>query len=289
MPTAVCPGHITCFFQPAGPTDGNYLARGSRGAGIRIALGATVDLQPRTGTAVKVVIDGVGSPAPVTQAVLEMLLPGQGCEVVVTNDVPCGQGFGMSAAGAIAVALCAAEMTGKDADLAYMAAHTAEIVGGGGLGDVAALTCLADQPVRVKPGLPPLGRVIGTGLSFSRLTLAVLGPKLNTGAVLADAERCRALTDAGQVAVDEFLAAPMRERLFAISNRFAADTGVEGQAVGTAVRALRAQGIQAAMCMLGNSLCADAAEEEVREIIGDAGYFECASTSEQAHLLIHTA
>lgn len=289
MPTAVCPGHITCFFQPAGPADGNYLARGSRGAGIRISLGATVDLQRRAGAAVKVTIDGTASPAPVTRAVLEMLLPDQGCEVTVTDGVPCGQGFGMSAAGAIAVALCAAQLAGKGADLAYMAAHTADIVGGGGLGDVAALTCPSDQPVRVRPGLPPLGEVVGTGLTFGRLTLAVLGPKLSTGAVLADPERCRALTAAGKVAVDEYLAAPTRERLFAIANRFAAETGVESPAVGAAVRALRARGIPAAMCMLGNSLCAEAAEEEVREIVGEAEFFSCASTAVPARLLNHTA
>ncbi|MDD2626821.1 MAG: pantothenate kinase, partial [Candidatus Methanomethylophilus sp.] len=128
MPTAFCPGHLTCFFQPAGPTDGNYAARGSRGAGIRISLGATVTVSERSDRTVKVVINGTESSAPVTKEVLRLLLPERGLDVDVTDQIPCGQGFGLSAAGAVAAAFCASEMADLNEDDAFRAAHRADIV-----------------------------------------------------------------------------------------------------------------------------------------------------------------
>ncbi|MDD4222034.1 MAG: pantothenate kinase [Methanomethylophilus sp.] len=286
MPTAFCPGHLTCFFQPAGPTDGNYAARGSRGAGIRISLGATVTVSERSDRTVKVVIDGTESSAPVTKEVLRLLLPERGLDVDVTDQIPCGQGFGLSAAGAVAAAFCASEMADLNEDDAFRAAHRADIVGGGGLGDVAALQCLADQPVRETPGLPPLGKVTGTGLIFRRLTLAVLGPKMNTGTVLGDSDRRSLIERVGKETVNAFLAAPTHEALFRLANQFSVLTMVESPAVADAVRRLRGQGIRAGMCMLGNSIFADAGLDEVREVLAaDVPMWECRSTASPAKLI----
>lgn len=106
MITARCPGHITCIFAPGERGDAS-LDTGSRGIGIRTAAGAGVSVSETSGTSVRVVIDGKESEAPVTRNVMERMAPGRGFEVYVENDLPVGQGFGMSAAGAVCAALCA--------------------------------------------------------------------------------------------------------------------------------------------------------------------------------------
>lgn len=284
MVAAFCPGHITCFFQPSEPKGADLLARGSRGAGIRISAGSEVVMEERPDDRVTVTIDGAENAAPVTRHVLSQMLPGRGFDIIVSNDVPTGEGFGMSASGAIAAAMCAASVLGGDIEDVYENAHRAEILGGGGLGDVSAISSLAHLPVRVSAGLPPKGRVIDAGFSFDRLTLAVLGPKMNTGRILGDPRNYNAIVSAGAAAMERFLKYSDRESLFAISNIFSSLTGVESPEVSEAIKDLGARGIRAGMCMLGNSIFADAPADEVASVLGDAAVFECRSTDEPPRL-----
>ncbi len=283
MATAFCPGHITCFFTPAGDPSDDLLRRGSLGAGIRTSLGASADVCERSG--IRTVMDGRECELEVTSRVLEILAPGRGFDVTVENGLPCGEGFGMSAAGAVAAALAVADICGIDRQTAFEAAHRAEILGGGGLGDVSALYCLGHQPVRVKEGIPPYGEVVSTGVRFDRLTLAVLGPKMHTGNVLGDPARFAAISEAGRRAVGEYLEDPGPGRLYSIANRFSAEAGVECGAVSSALEKLHAEGHMAAMCMLGNSVFTDAPPEEAESLLGpDARVFSCASTDREAEV-----
>ena len=282
MPTAFCPGHITCFFAP-GRTDGDLLSRGSRGVGIRTTLGATVELNETSGSKVDVIIDGVSSNAPVTRAVLEELLPGRGVEVVVTDGLPVSQGFGMSAAGAVAAALCAVEVAGLPEARAWEAAHKAEIIGGGGLGDVSALSLPAHVPVRDAEGLPPHGCVTDSGVSFSVLSVAVIGPKMHTGQVLSDPERRRRIAEAGESSMRVFNGT--RSSLFEQSNRFSSVAGVEAPELTSAIRTLHEGHRRAAMCMLGNSLFTDSPVIMVKDALPDAEVFSTMSTSEPARII----
>ena len=281
MVSAFCPGHITCFFTPAGDLSADLLSRGSLGAGIRTSLGAFADVHERSGT--RTVMDGSETDLPVTSRVLELLAPGRGFDVSVENGLPCGEGFGMSAAGAVAVALAVADICGIGKQEAFEAAHKAEILGGGGLGDVSALYCLGHQPVRVKEGIPPYGEVIPTGVEFKQLTLAVLGPKMHTGSVLSDPVRVSAISNAGRRAVKEYLVKPDLGKLYGLSNRFSVEAGVECAEVSDALSKLHAEGYRAAMCMLGNSIFTDAPETEAESLLGPgANIFSCSSTDKSA-------
>lgn len=228
MISAYCPGHITCAFVPEREAP-EPLAVGSRGIGIRIAAGARVGMAEVPGDSVKVIIDGRPSEAPVTRRVLGALLPGRGLEVEVSNDLPVGQGFGMSAAGAVAAALCAAEIAGLDERAAWETAHLAEIGGGGGLGDVSGLYGRFDVPVRTRAGLPPAGEVVDSGISFDTLSVAVIGGPIDTGTMLADADAGLAIRRAG----DAVLSRHMGDAgsLFAASNGFSQAAGIESPAV----------------------------------------------------------
>ena len=278
MVTAFCPGHITCFFSPAGDPSDDILHRGSIGAGIRTSLGTRVEVTERSGSIVHMVMDGQEADLPVTRLVADSMAPGRGLDITIENDLPCGEGFGMSASGAIAVAFALSEILGKDDQYAFEIAHAAEIRGGGGRGDVSAIQCPAHQPVRVRQGIAPYGETVGTGVRFDGLILAVLGTKMNTGKVLGDPERHSAIQKAGRSAVSDYLEGPTTELLFSLSNKFSADTGLECEAVSTAISELRSAGYHAAMCMLGNSIFTDAPADVTESLLGTDAVFSCGST-----------
>ncbi|MDR2698597.1 MAG: pantothenate kinase [Candidatus Methanoplasma sp.] len=283
MTSAFCPAHITCFFSPVHSE--NILEKGSRGAGIRLRSGTTVHLDEIKGST-KVRIDGKIANASITRHVLEQMAPGRSFDVTVECDLPIGQGFGMSASGAVAAALCLSEITGKSRKEAFEAAHTAEVVCGGGLGDVAGLMHEGDVPIRTRAGMPPFGRTADRGIAFERMTLVVLGRKLSTAGVLGDAERVKRICSAGDAVVDEFSERGTKDRLFELSGRFSAEAGIMGPAVADAVKTMEKNGIRASMCMLGNSIFTDATEEEVRDAIGDRGrIFTTSSTDGPARII----
>jgi pantoate kinase len=283
MTSAYCPSHVTCFFRPE--DSDNILQKGSRGVGIRLKAGTTLYMDEIQGNT-KIIINGKEDPASITKHVLEHMAPDRRFEVNVECGLPPGQGFGMSASGAIAAALCISEITGKSTAEAFEAAHIADAVCGGGLGDVAGLMHNGDVPVRIKAGMPPLGSVTDNGISFERLTVVILGQKMETAGVLGDPVKLEKICSAGDVAMGEYLSNASKDALFKISARFSLDTGIRSAKVSEAIRKLENNGIRSSMCMLGNSIFADAAEEDVVEVIGDSGkIFYSQSTNEPARII----
>lgn len=283
MTSAFCPAHITCFFRPAASE--NTLKSGSRGVGIRLKAGTSVHVEEITGKT-KIFIDGRKDTAKITKYVLEHMAPDRCFEVNAECGVPPGQGFGMSASGAIAAALCVSEITGKSRAEAFETAHAAEVICGGGLGDVSGLMHEGDVPIRIRAGLPPRGQVIDAGISFGRVTFVVLGPKLSTASVLGDDSKVRRLCEAGDAAMSHFLKNTTKDSLFSISNKFSSEAQIRSQKVNDTMLALEQGGIRSSMCMLGNSIFTDASEEEVRIILGDENMiFGSVSTAEPAHII----
>ena len=275
MTSVFSPGHITCFFHPV--RTGDPETTGSRGAGLRLSLGTTVTIEERTDRRVNIVMDGRESDAPVTRRVLSMACPDRGFDVTIENELPVGQGFGMSASGAIAAAACACMISDIDIRQAYRLAHVAEVTEGGGLGDVAAIMSGFHQPVRIRPGLPPYGEVRGSGLRIPRLTLAVVGDKLSTAPVINDPDMQSRMCRIGSGMVDDYIRKPSLGRLFSLSREFSTSLGLESEGVRDALNEI-AKVAPAGMCMLGHSVFTTLPEDEVREILGDVPVFS-ASTS----------
>ena len=283
MTSAFCPAHITCFFRPV--VSDSISESGSRGVGIRLRAGTTVHIDEIRGNT-KVVIDGKADDAKITRHVLEHLAHGRRFEVNIECGLPPGQGFGMSASGAIAAALCISEMTGKSRAEAFEAAHAADAACGGGLGDVAGLMHEGDVPIRVKEGLPPLGRVINEGMTFERMTLAILGQKMSTAGVLRDSNALKRICEAGDAAMADFTGRATKELLFKISCRFSSEAGVKEPKVEEAIQMLGRNGIRSSMCMLGNSIFTDAPCEEVRAVLGEEiAIYSTSSTNEPACII----
>jgi len=278
MKVAYCPAHITCMFYPSdfGPAP---LDRGSRGVGIKLGMGTTV--RAVESYAPYVTIDGSHTYAPVSLEVMRRC--GTNLRLDIVNDLPVGQGFGTSASGAIATAICASK--GGTLDDVYRIAHDVELMNGTGLGDVAGISCRASQPIRLEGGYANDGRVVGSKIAFQRLTLAVLGPPVSTSKTLSDPKIKDRLREVGSKCMDEFLEEKTKEALFRTSNMFSREMGLESEEVSNAIEALERKGVRSAMCMLGNSIFIDSNEKAVRGILGDVELYSTHTTASRPQII----
>jgi len=276
MIQAFCPGHISCVFRPF--RTGDPLSTGSMGIGIRLNLGSRATVSERDDGAVKISMDGFVSDAPVTRAAVENMAPGQGFDIEIEHDLPVGQGFGTSASGTLAVCLCIAEIMGYPDALAFMSAHMAEVAEGGGLGDLSAILLGYEVPVRTVPGLPPKGRVVDSGISFKKLSLAIFPGGLDTASVINDPGMSARIADAGDRALEEFMSDMTGDALFRVSNTFSERIGLESPRIKESIEVLGDTGYRAGMCMLGNSIFTDAPKDILMECVPDAEVIEASSS-----------
>lgn len=129
--TAFCPAYATGIF-----TIGDD---GAAGAGFTLSKGLCTSVSAAKGGKGKITIGGKESPAPVSKAVLARFAK-QGCgveglEIVHSPEVPVGFGLGMSAAGALSLALALNEFLGAgfSRQECVRIAHDAEVECGTGL------------------------------------------------------------------------------------------------------------------------------------------------------------
>ena len=279
--SAFCPGHVSCIFEPS--VTFNPLSTGSRGMGIRLSLGSTATVEERDDDMVNIFIDGSSSSAHITRMTVNMIAPGRGFDIWIENDLPMSQGFGTSASGALASGIAVASLVGVSRTKAFEAAHMAEVKGGGGMGDVSAIVAGLDVPVRTRAGFPPRGLVENADMKFPTLTLAVLGPKMVTEGILGDNIAVNRIRDSGHSTLNSFLEDPSRDMFFRMSNRFSSEIGLESPLVRKAIMRLNADGYNAGMCMLGNSIFTDAPIEKVRSLLGRGNVraFSCSSSGRE--------
>ena len=266
MIAAFCPGHIMCFFHPVRSYD--PMQAGSRGVGIKLSKGAKVSLEERSDDKIITIMDGTECDCGITKAAIREIDRTRGYNVIIENDLPVGQGFGMSAAGSLAAALCACEAAGKGIEEAFGAAHRSEIAGGGGYGDVSGIRGRSHVPIRSIAGLPPFGKVINSGLRMKNVTVAVLGTPLNTGDTLSNKETVAKIQEYGSRMVTDFIERSSIELLFDYSKEFSEAIGLETQEMKKALSELRKEG-NAGMCMLGHSIFTDLSVKKTKEILGD--------------------
>lgn len=283
---AYSPGHVTCFFSPVESED--LLRKGSIGTGIRLDRGSEVEITPIVGKEDIVTVNGEPRDAIISSSVMRYFLRGDNhYSLRIINDFPVGQGFGTSASSAVAVGLCCCAMTEMPLSKAYGVAHLAEVSFRGGLGDVAGIRCEGSQPIRKKPGMVDKDGARDTGIKFKKLTAAVLGDPISTPDILNDDKRMSRLAEAGNRAMDEFAEDMTKESLFRIANEFSKDACLETPEVTEALNLLHRDGINAMMCMIGNSIIAEASLEQVRAILPKATLYPCKATPRRA-AIIHT-
>lgn len=267
---AFCPGHVTGFFEIHRTDD--VLSTGSRGAGICLSLGAMteVEVKPSHEAAIDVNVNGSENKAPVTRMAVELLTRDKSLDVAVITslDLPEGQGFGMSAAGALSASLALCDILKLDRQKAFEAAHSAEVQLGGGLGDVSALHC-GGIAVRERAGLPPIGSVTRIE-GCPDIALGVVGKPLRTADVLSDSEAVARINLHGAHSMVELMKNPTLDSLMQLSQSFSRDTGLASAEVLSAIEAVEPPGV-ASMSMLGNSVFAVRAPESSMDYLSDIG------------------
>jgi pantoate kinase len=252
---AFAPGHVTGVFR-ADTRARDPRGRGSVGAGIVLELGARAEARfvPGPRNRLRVIAEGPG-PWPISEEVARRLAPktSGALTVRIAHELPVGQGFGMSAAGALATALAVADLTGRSRSEAVRVAHLADFFGRGGLGGVAALLG-GGLEVRLRPGIPPFGEIVHRPFR-PPLIVGVVGGPIPSPKVLNDSESLRRIRSAS-VGWERLARHASPDRFFRISERFTDRAGLASPPVARTVRALRRRGGRACQAMFGQSFFA---------------------------------
>jgi len=268
---AFAPGHISGFFEPVyHPND--FLRSGSRGAGLSISVGATSELNAISSSfqKIEVYINGKRSPAPVTKLALKYIIGKNKLNIVVKTslDIQMGQGFGMSAAGALSSSIALCKICGLSNTDAMRASHFAEVNLKTGLGDVVS-SFLGGIEIRRNPGLPPWGIVEHIPGKYN-VVLCVVGSKINTKKILSDKTKLDRIIEYGRLCTKKILEKPSIENLFYLSDIFTRKTDLATKKVIKAIDSCRNYG-NASMCMLGNSVFAIGKTDELSKILSNFG------------------
>lgn len=277
--TAFAPGHISCFFEPVFSQD---LARtGSRGAGINTSLGAVSEVFAENSTKqdFEIFINNRKSNAPVTRLALKYLIGENPIRVLVKtrSELPIGQGFGMSAAGALSATYALSKIVGLHTNDAMSASHFAEVQLRTGLGDVMG-SCFGGIEVRKSAGLPPWGMIEHIPGRFE-LILCIIGKKIDTKKVLQDSNKITKIMEYGKYCTKKLLENPSVENLFYLSQTFTRKTGLADKRVLDAIDATKKYGL-ASMCMLGNSVFAMGKTNELCNVLSSFGKVYVCSVNE---------
>ncbi len=256
--SAFAPGHITGFFEPV--EHGELERCGSMGCGVVIARGVYTNVEAREAeeNALHVYLNGEEGKYPVTEEVamevLDMADKNYKVEVFHEVEVPVGQGFGTSAAGALGTALSMSRAMNLPLTVNQCGgiAHRAEVKNKTGLGDVIA-EGTGGLVMRLQAGAPGVG-VVDRIPCEDHVVAWVVGEPLETRAVLAERGRRKAIASAYGKSMQSLLKHPTPENFLQASRRFALDSGLMGEEVHSAVKILEEKGIPASMVMLGNSV-----------------------------------
>jgi pantoate kinase len=284
--SAYAPGHISGFFEPVYHLE-DIARTGSRGAGINITLGATseVIIENSNNQIFEIYINNRKSNAPVTHLALRHLIGDNPLHIIVKTklDLPMGQGFGMSAAGALSATLATSKIAGLSDNDAMRASHFAEVQLRTGLGDVIA-SCFGGVEIRKTPGLPPWGVIEHIPGKFD-LVLCIIGKKVNTKKILSNSSRISNIVNYGKYCTKKLLENPSIENFFTLSKIFTEKTKLADKRVIEAINSVNKIGM-ASMCMLGNSIFAMGKSEKILKTLSSYGkLFICSVDSYGARIL----
>ena len=236
------PGHISGYFKRIDGTSPKET--GSIGAGIVIDKGVTVTLKKASVTAIT--INGSTEDSWLVHEILDSLQVT--ANVIVDAALPIGAGFGMSAAGLLALLHAANELfsLGLSATEISEKAHEFEVKHGTGLGDVAAAS-KAGIVVRTMPGINGVSKQIFSDEPIYALTFGGIA----TPDVIESKEKMEIVSNAFPKTVPETLGEVMNN-----SRSFAEKSGLLTERLIPILEECDDNGVVASMTMLGEGVFA---------------------------------
>ncbi|MGC2290244.1 MAG: hypothetical protein WA688_10390 [Thermoplasmata archaeon] len=261
---AFAPAHLTGIFSPELQAR-HPRARGSVGAGLVLDAGvlAFAEWTASRRSSLRLQSD-VSQPLPISEEVARRILalqPGR-LRVTLVHELPIGQGFGMSAAGALATALAVGSATGDSRSHAIEVAHLADLFGGGGLGGVSAILG-GGMEIRQRPGIPPEGLARHYSASGT-VFVVVAGAAMPSPSLLGNARFLRRVERAGKPGLARLRRRPSFERFLREAERFTDALRLGPPPVLRRVHELRSAETRVAQAMFGRSLFAFARTRDAR-------------------------
>jgi pantoate kinase len=264
--TAFAPAHVTGIFSPSVDAR-DPRARGSVGAGLVLDVGVRADArwEPRGPPRTRVRSD-VSHPLEISaEAARRLRSSAKGSlEIHLTHEVPIGQGFGTSAAGALASSLAIARLLRRSRRDAVEVAHLADYFGRGGLGGVAAILG-GGLECRRRPGVPPYGEVLHREFPWD-LWVGIVGSPLPSPTILSNPSRLARIERAA-APLREWSRAPGPTEFLGASERFTDQVGLASPRLRSVLRGLRRRGCWAFQAMFGETFVAVPKSDRARRTI----------------------
>jgi pantoate kinase len=253
---AFAPAHVTGFFAPD-LRERDPRGRGSVGAGLVLSAGVTATATWRRAAATRIhVASREDRTLSISEDVAVRLVGARRGHLTVelVHDLPIGQGFGASAAGALATALAVTGALRDTRARPFEVAHLADLFGGGGLGGVAALGG-GGLEVRERAGIPPWGHVRHRRFPWP-VFIVVAGPPIASPPLLRDAAFLARVSEAGSAALRRFRTDPSPRRFLGESEAFTDVIALGDARLRRLLLQLRGTGASVAQAMFGRSLFA---------------------------------
>ena len=174
---ASCGGHVTLLFTVEDAASEAHL-QGSRGAGICLDTGCDVAVRGLSGSwGLDIRFEGYQGNAGLVRKIIEVVaedlpqIKQKKWTVIIRNRLPPSQGFGMSAALAVATSRAIQRAMGEEYEISLrrsmLHAHLCERRTSSGLGDVLAISAGGIE-IRTSPGSPFSGKDLQSGPGVSK-------------------------------------------------------------------------------------------------------------------------
>ena len=185
--------------------------------------------------------------------------------VYLRHELPIGQGFGLSAAGALSTSLAVAQLLDEPPHRALEVAHLADFHGGGGLGGVASILG-GGMELRRRPGIPPWGEAVHRAFR-PELFIALLGSPLPSPRLLRSGPFLRRVERAAASEVRRLSTEFRPSNLLDASERFTDRLQLGRPSIRRAISELRKSGAWVAQTMFGNALFASPRNSRTRRAL----------------------
>ncbi len=271
---AFAPAHVTGIFEICDATD-DLRKKGSRGAGVCINQGVytKVTLEKSSKNRMEIWVNRTRSSlAEVSETVAGLFLTETNARVNLKIEhmfqVPIGEGFGASGAGALSLALALNEALdlGLNRVESAQKAHIAEVLCKTGLGTVSAETS-GGLEIRTKPGAPGIGKIEKIPISNDHLFVSLSLGCLSTKKALSSQKLRCLINKWGRKLLTRILSKPDLESFLTSSREFAERTGIIPRRIRKVLKETDASTIVCSMPIFGKGIFTILKKSDLEKIV----------------------